>query len=382
MEYTPGSVGMYGGYNTDFWGFYNGRMSDVVPGLQIMPEKYVWHTAMNNTFEQNTSGYLEYTTPFFAVGSKQERTTPYDVVPGIIKKLQYPTGGFAEFLFETNQYESSFENHKVYGGGCRIRQIKYGTGDGRDSVVKVYKYGFNENGMGRTRYKNYDKNFALLNYTITQRNFNGNVINERTKITTVNSKPHLSMSFASGAGILYPEVAEYAISLPDSVPLGKTVYNYYIDSHEDYWLAMTPIHADSRQDWKAISLMGTAVYRYQNNQFDKIKNTAYEYTNFYIDTLKAAQSYLRFHNPFSYDPMFNYQFYTTDPVGRLSYDIYTGTRKVTGVMDTTFVPGIPGEYVATNTLITYEPKNYYKSRLKWGYMIRMVIFLNSGELTM
>lgn len=371
MEYTKGagleeSVGIYGGLGSDYWGFWNNSYIFTVPRVLHYVPNYSWHSALANSNTADPSGSGMLTGMWLDIGSKQERDAPSAIVPGIIKKIIYPTGGSAEFEFENNQYQSSYTtSHVVYGGGYRVKSIKYTTGDGRENIIKVYKYGTNEDGVGRTKYKNYAQNFMSQRLELTKRSNPadpGTFINFLKKITTVNSKPVLDMSFASGAAVLYQQVSEYTIALPDSAPLGKTVYNYVIDSKNDGWVDMAPIQGDARDDWKVISLTDVANYRYQNNTFNIINRTAYGYANFYTDTIPAAQTYQKFYNTNEpSDPLYNYYAYVTDPFPRIVYDIYAGARKQTSVKDTLFNVDNPAQYLATTTTIGYEPTRLYKS---------------------
>ncbi|WP_295117594.1 hypothetical protein [uncultured Chitinophaga sp.] len=367
MDYNAGSIGIYGGFNTDFWGFFNNRRQFTVPKMYYLVNNYSWNSALTDISGSPGVTGANYRSPMWLeIGGKQETANPYPVIPGIIKRLHYPTGGHAEFTFENNQYRASYSSEAVFGGGVRIKQIKYATGDGRDSLMKVYKYGWQEDGTGRTRYQNYDKNFMSQQLILTQRaseTAEGGTIDFLTKVTTVNSKPHLDMSFSSGAGVIYQDVAEYAISMPDSVPLGKTVYNYVNSAKNEMWMYMTPLQTDHRTDWKEVSPSFVSQYRYKNGTFDLVNRTAFEYTDYYTDTVAAAQTFMRFVNAnSSIDPLLNYQYYTTDPFAHLTYDIYAGVRKQTAIIDTVFNPDVPGEYIASRTNIAYEPTNYYKSQ--------------------
>ncbi|ATL47897.1 hypothetical protein COR50_12375 [Chitinophaga caeni] len=360
------SIGIYGGFNTDFWGFYNGHLVSTVPRLLHHMNYYTWHTALLNTDSNSPSGNSNTTPAWLAIGDRQEpgidNNFNYPIIPGVLSRVNYPTGGYAEFTWEHNMYLASYNSVPNYGGGIRVKQIKYTTGDGRDSLMRLYKYGVNEDGTGRTRYQNYDANFKseqiqIIPYT------DGSVTTEfRTIVTTVNSKPTLDMSFAGGAAIIYPEVAEYSISLPDSISIGKTVYRYNINSKNETWIYNTPLQADDRTDWKETSLREVAQYRYKDGEYDLFSRTAYQYKDIFTDTVTAAQTYMKYYHTYSnLGPLDNVYTYTTDPFPRIQYDIYSGVHKQTAVYDTLFNPDNPAEFIAKRTITGYEPTNYYKS---------------------
>ncbi|MCK7560205.1 hypothetical protein MKQ70_36970 [Chitinophaga sedimenti] len=355
------SVGIFGGYNTDFWGFFNGK-KDVFPRLYYKAEGYSYFTGLQGTDPSSPAGSGTRGPVWLAIGEKMEKSEPTIIVPGIIKRVTYPTGGFAEYSFEPNQYLSSYDSRAVYGGGARIRSIKYATGDGRDSIIKVYKYGMNEDGTGRTKYQNYDRNFMSQQIMISYMDYDGVSVAFSTKTTTINNKPFLDMSFSSGAAVLYPSVSEYTISLPDSMPLGRTTYEYTIDSKNESWLHMTPLQPEFRTDWKVISLRNVANYRYKNGIYNIVNRTAYEYQDYNTVAVPAGQTYLRFFNSTNIDPTFNYAGYLTDPIAHAAYSITAGARRQTAVLDTLFNPDNQSEFIASRTDMEFEPSYFYKSK--------------------
>lgn len=355
-------VGVYSNYNTDFWGFLNDKREFIVPHFMYYSERFVWHSALENPNTADTSGATKSGGGWLNIGSQQEKEMPGRIVPGIIKRLYYPTGGYAEFDFENNQYASSMDYTKIiYGGGYRIRQIKYATGDKRDSITKVYKYGVNEDGVGKTKYKNYTANFVSVQYVNSTTN--GRADNYLQKISTFNSKPFLDMSFASGAAVLYPRVTEYVVNPGTNQTIGKTVYDYIIDAKNDMWVNNTPLHSDPKDDWKIISMKTISKYRFRNGTYNIVSRKDHEYTDYYTDTVPAAQTYLRYYNVI---PANGSDILAGDPpqVGekfsRISYNIYCGGHKLTAIKDTLFDVDDSTKYFATIKNFNYENVHLYK----------------------
>lgn len=367
IQYTGGgsSIGVYANYGTDFWGFKNYNGPSIVPYTMRYVNSFVFPACMSNSSSDTAceSPNLLYEGAWVSIGFSQERTQPFLMVPGIISKITYPTGGTAEFTFEHNQYPSPTNlQNNLYGGGFRIKQIDYKTGDQRDSISKRYKYGINEDGIGRVKYKNFYENFISSYYETGPPN---SASPEYTiqKNTTISSKPHLDMSFASGAAVLYPEVTEYTVNPVNNKPLGKTVYEYVIDSKNDAFLPETPIQADQRNDWKVISFKSQRNYRYNesNGTYSLLNKTVNDYQSFYKDVIPAAQTFKRFYyhgdaNDFTtpLPSQANVRF------SHMNYNIITGARKLTTVTDTVYNPDNPAEFLVTVRTIDYDTMHLYK----------------------
>lgn len=369
MGYSPGSCfGIYANYHTDFWGFFG---AGVVPSLPyLINSNYNWFSKLTNlgaTPQSTDPGFLITSPMWVNAGFEVESIgsgsgTASANFPGILSQITYPTGGSAEFAYESNQYVSSATMSKyVYGAGYRIRQIKYKDNNNKDSIIKIYKYGVGENGLGRTKYKNYAENFMYQEWINTlSYGAYGNLLQ---KVTTINAKPFLNMSFGDGAPILYDEVAEYTTDLGNNLSTGKTVYKYDINTKSNNWIAMTPIQSDPKTDWQVITPASIEKYRYRNSNYELIQKTAYQYANYYKDTIKAAQTFLSFYNT---DPSGGSYVYGMVPYGvpvysHLDYNIYTGVHKMIAQVDTLFDSGNLANYIATKTTFTYDPSTYYKS---------------------
>ncbi|SEV93860.1 YD repeat-containing protein [Chitinophaga sp. YR573] len=360
-------VGVYGNFNTDFWGYPNGNNVFIMPHLFYQVGHFVWNSLLENTDYANLNGAPKNGGGWVEFGSTQESnaSSTHYMVPGIIKRLYYPTGGYAEFDFENNQYQSSNDlTRVVYGGGFRVKQIKYTTGDQRDSIIKVYKYGTNEDGVGRTKYKNYSQNFISVQYiNTTKYGLSGNHLQ---KVATINSKPFLEMSFASGAAVLYQQVAEYTVNPVNNQTLGKTVYNYTIDSRNDSWIANTPLQVDPRTDWKIISNTSVANYRYNNGNYDILNKTENTFTDFYTDTVPASQTFLKYYNAnpgstLSSDVLYGQPTNITSKFEHITYSIYGGSHKLSSVKETLYNADDPSQYISTTTTINYDPVHLYRS---------------------
>ncbi|AOW20773.1 hypothetical protein [Urechidicola croceus] len=109
-----------GSFSKDYWGFYNGQNNG-----SLIP----------NTNSANI--HLE--NPFLSQLADREVYTNYAKV-GVLNKIQYPTGGATEFVYESNSDGLNLQ------GGLRIKEVKDLDGEGNTYNHTFYTYE-NYNGL-------------------------------------------------------------------------------------------------------------------------------------------------------------------------------------------------------------------------------------------
>ncbi len=116
-------------HGIDYWGFWNGgsASNNLIPSMQY-----------------NINGYLEYTSTI-----RESNEDKCDV--GLLEQINYPTGGYTQFVYEGNQYSQRLERRvdnsflpALYSetgdaGGARIKKIIDNDGSGKE-IKKEYKY--------------------------------------------------------------------------------------------------------------------------------------------------------------------------------------------------------------------------------------------------
>lgn len=117
----------------DVWGYYNGTSAPASGNLY--PE--IIQRAANQCFFNWE--YPACQGRFYEQG-RNVRCNPDYTTTGMLTKIEYPTGGCAEFTFEANTYISHFDGTEKKGGGVRIAKIK------TDAVERIFDY----NDGGRT----------------------------------------------------------------------------------------------------------------------------------------------------------------------------------------------------------------------------------------
>jgi|GEM_PF-2291026 RHS Repeat. len=358
--------GVYANYNTDFWGFYNGLGLNLIPRMLLRLDQYSWFAHLPTgamdawPLDTTSNGGLMTTPVVLDIGYPQKNA--YVPNPtGLLRRIYYPTGGFAQFDFETNEYETTHNNpQRANGGGFRVKRIRYENLQGNgDRIVKVYKYGVNEDGLGHMRYKIDWYNFVYQQwiYEESTHPVYGTIQVGNQRLTTVNATPFLNMSFSNGAAILYPEVAEYTYSADGSKPLGKTVYKYiFPTSATNVWTSfLSPIYVDNRDDFKDVLLVSTEHYKYHNNTFTLVEKTTYSHDLFVRESISVAQTFCRYYRGYE-DPN---PFFQTPPDGQpqfahLHYDITTGATKLSSVTKTIYDIDNPANIITATTNYTYE----------------------------
>ncbi|RYY20965.1 MAG: hypothetical protein EOO04_19055 [Chitinophagaceae bacterium] len=281
----------------------------------------------------------------------------------ILKSMHYPTGGRADFIFETNKYISipPFGNGEISpAGGLRIKRIEYfnDLDSEKPVMVKQYKYGTNENGVGFTRsYSNlanyyYEQKIHYVNPTVKNvfyyyGQYGNGEIRERKR--TYVSQPLNVMSFAGGTPVVYGMVTEYQI---DAGKLsGKTVYKYnyspgVTNIFREGWTSMTKL----APEWHLGQLLSETQYAFADNKYTWVNKKENKFITpefgsvrimkaFQTDIVSAGDA----DNPYAIDYA---------EVAVLDYYLMTGTSQPS--METTF-----SRSLSDTTSIFKSVKNYY-----------------------
>lgn len=141
FEYnTSKSLPGYNSYQTDHWGFFNGK----TPNLGVLSDSYLY-------------GFYNYKNP-----------DPDFLYAGILERINYPTGGYTTFTYEPHRYEARVIRNAStgafslqttspsYAGGLRIREINSTAGYGAPVLTKRFEYeGGILNGDAQYFWKNY-----------------------------------------------------------------------------------------------------------------------------------------------------------------------------------------------------------------------------------
>lgn len=200
FSWTPNDINFLNA--RDLWGYYNGATGNTD---MILPQTI----AVNITDGSPTTN--------ISFGGAYDRNVNTSFIKeGVLKRINYPTGGYTEFDFESNKYDKN--GVPTNAGGLRVKKITSYDGNAAVPIVKSYKYGNAESGLGLANFL--DNEFNYISTQLFYSDCEG--IMSRVNYQ---SRTYFSKSFGGESTIMYPYVTEY-IGDPSGITNGKTVYVY------------------------------------------------------------------------------------------------------------------------------------------------------------
>ncbi len=244
MEYDEMSLPCRKSFGKDYWGYYNGK-DDNRCGLYI------------NSSDLNTINEINL---YSTLGIANRDVDESYITAGMLAKIQYPTGGYNIFKYEPNRI-SATEN----GGGVRIKEIlSYGNNNELINS-KHFKYGKNEDGIGRISTFNYKSNFKNIECGDGVYSAEGLYTQVYYNLYTLHDNPF----FPSRAG--YEYVTEYTQNSDGRN--GKIIYQYDFESDND--IDQEFFQSNS---WKSGNLLSKTVYESYNGGFRMVSKEEYAYS--------------------------------------------------------------------------------------------------------
>lgn len=323
----------------DAWGFPNANTMEIAyanntSGNNLsIPTKELIHPSYRSGFVDNRNIY--YNLPItIGMNDWAEAVDEEAMQQGILKRIIYPTGGFADFDFEANRYEENFDDDWRFqklpqlSGGLRIRSISYYDAENEHPVnykpvsQQYYRYGELEQGTGLlinrprlapgphvTHYDavSYDQEVVYI-YEDQQSPLPLPCTSRACMLmatvetkTTYRTASTLDYTYGNGAPIYYTQVSEYKRDLGKLS--GKTVHEYYPPG--EFYDTEAPLRFDNRiagtnlTYLKTDGLMGAlkSVTQYRpllEFAFEPVHRKSYEYTRYLRpQQVQAAYTFLR-----------------------------------------------------------------------------------------
>ncbi|OQP46232.1 hypothetical protein A4H97_31205 [Niastella yeongjuensis] len=292
--YEPGSTwmparGVESLASKDWWGYFG-------PYMYQLPQRYVHILPIYGirTYDR----YIG-----FNVG--RDGIEDYKKI-GMLKTINYPTGGQTEFVYEGNRYDftpyyTPIQNPATLEGpGLRIKEVISRPGNGGKDIHKIYKYGVYEDGRGHINELLRPGSRSREDMMVAEGNcmhfwtwlvphsdppqYGGeNQTGYRTR--DYFSDPYISFDL-SGIQIKYDAVSEYLVE--GDVPQQKTTNSYswsddeevsnYIVNDHDQQLEYPRKYSQPEFAWYTPVLSNKSIYKYTNGQFNILRNEAYQYT--------------------------------------------------------------------------------------------------------
>jgi hypothetical protein len=140
----------------DVWGYYNGNdAKTLIPKLYIYP----------NELERFRAYPIpDYDGEMVELPGADRLPNEEFLLANVIKKIVYPTGGYAEFTFESNSY--LYEGDIYFGNGLRIQQItKNDKGNPEKDIVTKYNYADTYTNRSTSGVLFFKPQFAYLDYS-------------------------------------------------------------------------------------------------------------------------------------------------------------------------------------------------------------------------
>jgi YD repeat-containing protein len=133
--------------NIDHWGFYNGngQESTLIPKLYVYPERNGYQRYSTYPYRKLHADETE-----IVINGSNREADIEKVKFGSLHKIHHPTGGYTEYIFESNQFFDPLAGIKnIYGGGLRIKEIRKFESKNAFSPVLKKTYSYN-NSLGKS----------------------------------------------------------------------------------------------------------------------------------------------------------------------------------------------------------------------------------------
>ncbi|GGC72743.1 hypothetical protein GCM10011387_27800 [Pedobacter quisquiliarum] len=320
----------------DYWGYYNGEHNSTLVPRTIIPYRIGVPPSLTNTAQ---------------IGDANRAPNPNVVQSNILKRIQYPTGGYTIFNYEPNKFSSSVRD--TIGGGVRIQSILTYPSLGAEPIIKSYKYGTFNNKESGTGLLN-----TLKTLYFTPTRTSSYVASPPYQTTSDNTVYSSNISYSineyDDSNVFYPFVTEY-IGTPE-VNLGKKVHEFSMASDIPVINNTSGIMPQVQSNhWKRGKLLNLKEYEKLNGPNYKLKK---EISNYYTSIkpetvsnigLNVVQSFVLsgLAEPFYYSGNF------PRPYSYSFYNLYTGAYLPTSSTEKT--------YGTSKNLETYTEYKYNNS---------------------
>lgn len=289
FEYNTTQLPAYHIYNIyqtaspqmDYWGYYNGNGA-----TSLLPKHFyndIYSFLHSYYYAVSSSVMSEYLSKS---GSRYANPSVMDAC--ILKKINYPTGGYTAFEYETNSINDSGDSSS-YRGGLRVSKIVSFDTVNRKPIVKSYVYDSAvaiSGNIPRDLFYQQRNITACVNAPNSQQLCVGYC---ETSNFQINSNPFTAINYYNGSPVIYPKVTEYN-GFP-GLYNGKTVYEYECELDSNYSPDYTDKYWNFNTDksWARGNLLNKKVYKLENDSNILIKETKNYYSAFGQQSVKVGQ---------------------------------------------------------------------------------------------
>lgn len=339
FSWVPGSNSYLN--KRDLWGFYNG-----LPNSDLVLPRTIDYTPTQG----NTTSYVSIGQAYFRY------VNPTYVKEGVLKKIIFPTGGYTEFDYEPNAYLK--DGVVTLAGGLRVERISSSDGEGGIPIVKTYKYGENESGVGRPNFAELQFNYSATRMVVGYCFGVDPGVNYRIRSFFSNSA--FATDQFDSSPVSYPYVTEY-IGDPTIKTSGKVMYVFDQGSPPGDVNHVVPNSGKYFRNsffWDRGQLTQKTVY---DNENHKLSETVIGYTKYqegsrfvgigvheYYSQLACSGDPNTCTNEASERVYAQSYFFTT-------YHLNSGAVLPTSTTETTFQSNDVNRFVSNHTVNTFHP---------------------------
>lgn len=321
-------------FSKDYWGYFNdANNSSLIPTTMI-------------TYFTSGAGIP------VQIGGGTRDPNPDAVQIGILKRIQFPTGGSTVFDYEPNKYSNGYKD--LLGGGVRVKAIYSYPAENADPIIKSYVYGTEnapESGTGllnSIRPLSFSSKKTKVYTTVAYGPTAYLACSYNTRFFSVT--PTFNINDYDDTNVYYPSVTEYTGTR--GVNVGKKIYEYssiydqIVTTMQDERPEVSSLH------WKRGKLLSLKEFESTGGINYKLKK---ETTNFYdvinpvtIPNIGCTISQVtdvigpgleRSYYDGSYPPFYVYGF----------YDVYTGSYQMTSSIIKNYDSAVPTQSVTKYT---------------------------------
>lgn len=210
--YNPLMLPNSSSYGKDYWGYYNGKdgQASLIPKttidfIQGSPGGQVNDIDVGNGWQDG------------------REPDPNYMQAAMLMRIQYPTGGFTDFSYETNRYLNAQGQTKL-AGGLRVRGIRSYDGINPQPIIKSYQYN-----RSRANFDTYNHNIGNRLFMTTQQlryysSSCGASRQQEMRRRTIVSVPTIDTDPWDSTPVVYSTVTEFTGDGTNNT--GKTVYTF------------------------------------------------------------------------------------------------------------------------------------------------------------
>lgn len=244
----------------DYWRFYNGATAntDLVKQQTVVYQATVASTPTNITIGGATNRSVN------TAYSKE----------GVLRRIDFPTGGYTEFDFENHKYLND-QSVVTNCGGLRVTKITSSESASGIPVIKTYRYGNSESGVGTALFSSNQLNYFAEQLIAS----NCDGVNPPDVMYRIRTYHASSFDVDESSPVVYPSVTEY-YGDPAGTTNGKVVYQFdngLIPADVDQTVAPSSKVFRNTFAWKRGKLTKKSVYDRLNN---KLSESTTSYTTF------------------------------------------------------------------------------------------------------